>query len=226
MELFSRKKAETPEQKSEERLAEQRLIERILAGQQDLFMDLIRPHERTVYATALTLTGSTDDAEDIVQAAMLKALSKVRQFRGESAFGTWLIQITINEVRMRKRKERRVEMMSLTRRDDDEREASAVPEDFEDWREIPSESLERSEVREALMKALNSLELHYREAFLLRDIHELSITETARILGISRGAVKTRLHRARLRLREILSQDYGSDGWFGWTVREVRRPWT
>lgn len=225
MGLFSRNQGQAEGKKIEERLAERLLIEKILAGQRDLFMDLVRPHERTMYATALTLAGNPDDAEDVVQASMLKALAKLAQFRGESAFGTWLIQIAINEVRLRKRKERRVPMMSLTRRDDDEQEASPVPEDFEDWREIPSEALERSELRAVLMKALDSLELHYREAFLLRDIHELSITETAGILRISRGAVKTRLHRARLRLREILVRGYGTDGRLGWAMRGVRGQW-
>jgi RNA polymerase sigma-70 factor, ECF subfamily len=81
------------------------------------------------------------------------------------------------------------------------------------------------EVREALVKALSSLAQHYREAFVLRDVHELSISETSTILGISPGAVKTRLRRARLMLRDILAQRLGHDGRLGWASKEVRKPW-
>jgi RNA polymerase sigma-70 factor, ECF subfamily len=223
--LMRNQEEKAGDRESPARAAEGELIEKILSGQRDLFLELIRPYERTVYATALSLVGNKDDVEDVVQTAMLKGLSKLSQFRREAAFGTWLVQITINEVRMRKRKERRVEMVSLTPKQDENGERDYAPRDFEDWREIPSEALERAEVRDVLMKALSSLELDYREAFVLRDVHELSITDTAQILGISRGAVKTRLHRARLRLRDILSPGYGQDGRLGWSLREARNPW-
>jgi len=202
---------------------EDALIVKILAGRAELFMALVGPHQRTVYATALSLLGNKDDAEDVVQNALLKAFSRLSQFRRESAFGTWLIQITINEVRMRWRRDRRVEMISLGNTSDDD--ATYVPMDFQDWREIPSEALERIEVRETLLKALASIAQRYREAFVLRDIQELSITETASVLGISRGAVKTRLRRARLMLRDILAPGLGQDGRLGWSVREVTKPW-
>jgi RNA polymerase sigma-70 factor (ECF subfamily) len=202
---------------------EEILIEKILSGQREFFLDLVRPYQRTVYATALSLVGNKEDAEDIVQSALLIAFSRLRQFRRESRFGTWLIQITINEVRMRKRRERRVEMISVGHTGAGE--ASYVPMDFQDWREIPSEALERSEIREALLKALASLAQHYREAFVLRDIQELSITETATALGISRAAVKTRLHRARLMLRDILAPGLGLGGSLRFSAREARRPW-
>jgi RNA polymerase sigma-70 factor (ECF subfamily) len=114
-------------------------------------------------------------------------------------------------------------MLSLTHQNDEEK--PYVPKDFEDWREIPSTALERTETREALVKALSSLAPHYREAFVLRDIHELSISETATILGISPGAVKSRLRRARLMLRDILAPGLGQDGRLGWASREVRKPW-
>jgi RNA polymerase sigma-70 factor, ECF subfamily len=102
----------------------------------------------------------------------------------------------------------------LTNRNDDDR--PYVPNDFVDWREIPSEVLERSETREVLAKALSLLEEHYRLAFVLRDVNELSITETANILGITRGAVKMRLRRARLMLRDILSPGSQRGGQSGW----------
>jgi RNA polymerase sigma-70 factor (ECF subfamily) len=124
---------------------------------------------------------------------------------------------------MRKRRERRVQVISVGFTGAEE--ASYVPKDFQDWREIPSEALERSEIRAALLKALATLAQHYREAFVLRDIQELSITETATALGISRAAVKTRLHRARLMLRDILAPGLGLGGSLRLRALEVRRPW-
>jgi RNA polymerase sigma-70 factor (ECF subfamily) len=185
-------------------------------------MSLVGPYQRMVHATALSLTGNKDDAEDMVQSALLKALCHLDQFRRESRFGTWLIQITINEVRMRKRKDRRVEMIPIGYTAEDD--MNYVPKDFQDWREIPSEALERAEIRESLVKALAELAQHYREVFVLRDIQERSVTETASVLGVSRSAVKTRLHRARLLLRDLLAPGFGLDR-LAWNVREVRRPW-
>jgi RNA polymerase sigma-70 factor (ECF subfamily) len=86
------------------RVAEQVLISRILAGEKDLFLELVGPYQRTVYATVISMLGSKEDAEDVAQDALLKALAHLHQFRRESAFGTWLIQIAINEARMRRRK--------------------------------------------------------------------------------------------------------------------------
>jgi RNA polymerase sigma-70 factor, ECF subfamily len=218
-----RKPTEDALKESSVQAAEGALIDRILSGHKDLFLDLIRPHQRTVYATVFTLLANKEDAEDVAQDALLKALARLSQFRKESTFGTWLIQIAINEVRMRNRKQWRIPMLSLTDEKDDAR--VYVPKDFADWREIPSTALERAEVPDALVKALASLAQHYREAFVLRDIHELSISETSAILGISGGAVKSRLRRARLMLRDILAPGLGHHGWLGWTSKEVRKPW-
>ena len=100
-----------------------------------------------------------------------------------------------------------------------------IPKDLADWREIPSEALERNEIRDALAKALTSLEEHYRLAFILRDVNELSIAETASILGISPGAVKSRLRRARLMLRDMLSPGLRNGGQVDLAFKEVRKPW-
>jgi len=154
---------------------------------------------------------------------LLKALARLHQFRRESAFGTWLIQIAINEARMRTRKLRNGRMFSLTKGADED--GAYVPTDFADWREIPSEALERSQIRAALAKALTSLDEHYRLAFILRDVNELSITETANILGITRGAVKTRLRRARLMLRDILSPGLQRGGQVWLAFKEAKNPW-
>ncbi len=205
------------------RATEKVLINRILEGEKDLFLELIRPYQRTVYATLISMLGSKEDAEDVTQDVLLKALARLHQFRRESAFGTWLIQIAINEARMRKRKLKYGRMFSLTNGADED--GAYVPRDFADWREIPSEALERSEIREALAKALTFLEEHYRLAFILRDVNELSITETANLLGITRGAVKTRLRRARLMLRDILSPGLQQGGQVGLAFKEVRKPW-
>jgi RNA polymerase sigma-70 factor (ECF subfamily) len=204
------------------RANEEVLISRILEGEKDLFLQLIRPYQRTVYATLISMLRSKEEAEDVTQDVLLKALARLNQFRRESAFGTWLIQIAINEARMRKRKLRRGIVFSLTSGADDE---TYVPKDFADWREIPSEALERLEIREALAKALTLLEEHYRLAFILRDVNGMSITETANILGITRGAVKTRLRRARLMLRDILSPGLQQGGEVGLAFKEVRKPW-
>ena len=212
-------------QESSAQAVEGALIDRILSGHKELFMDLIRPHQRTVYATVFSLLANKEDAEDVAQDALLKALARLNQFRKESTFGTWLIQIALNEARMKKRRQWRIPMLSLSDDKDKDDAKAYVPKDFEDWREIPSTALERVEVREALVKALSSLAQHYREAFVLRDIHELSISETSATLGISPGAVKTRLRRARLKLRNMLAERLGQDGGLAWASKEVRKPW-
>ena len=210
-------------QESSAHATEQSLIDQIRSGQRELFIDLVRPHQRTVYGTVFSLLANKEDAEDVTQDAFVKALARLHQFRRESSFGTWLIQIAINETRMRNRKQWRVPMMSLTR---DKRDKEAcLPKDFEDWRDTPSTALERLEVRKALVNALGSLAQHYREAFVLRDIHELSISQTSGILGISPGAVKSRLRRARLMLRDLLAPGLGQDGRLGWASKGVKRPW-
>ena len=215
--------SETNARNGRSRATEEVLINRILKGERDLFVELIRPYQRTVYATLVSMLGNKEDAEDVAQDALLKALARLNQFRRESAFGTWLIQIAINEAKMRKRKLKRGKMFSLT--NGAEQDGAYVPKDFADWREIPSEALERSEIREALANALTLLEEHYRLAFVLRDVNELSIEETANALGISRGAVKTRLRRARLMLRDILSPGLRQGGQVTIAFKEVKKPW-
>jgi RNA polymerase sigma-70 factor, ECF subfamily len=199
------------------------LIDRILFGHRELFVDLIRPYQRTVYAMVFSLLSNKEDAEDVAQDAFVKALGSLNQFRRESAFGTWLIKIAINEARRRNRKQWRVRMFSLDHHNGNRKDC--VPKDFEDWREIPSAALERAEVRQVLVKALGSLERHYREAFVMRDVQGLSVSETSAMLGISPGAVKTRLRRARLMLRDMLAPGLGQHGRLGWVSKDVRKPW-
>src|SRR6266853_3536052 len=182
---------------------EEELIRRIRDGEDDLFYELVRPYERRVYATAFNILRNQADAEDVAQEAVLKAFRHIRQFRAEARFSTWLLQITVNEARMRKRKAHANIMEPIVDRQDEE--GNYTPRDFADWREIPSETLERKEIREELAAALASLGEIYREVVVLRDMQHLSIEETAAALGISKASVKTRLLRARLMLRDLLA---------------------
>ena len=202
---------------------EQDLISQVQRGQHELFYELVRPYERRVYAAALAILRNEADAEDAAQEAMLKAFANIRQFRAEARFSTWLIQITVNEALMRRRRERTVVMEGIDDRRDDE--ADYAPRDFADWREIPSEALERKEIRQRLAAALGTLDRKYREVFVLRDMEHLNIQETAEALGISVGSVKTRLLRARLMLRDLLAAGW-EQGWFSRLPFEKgSKPW-
>ena len=202
---------------------EQELIVRVQRGEHELFYELVRPYERRVYAAALAILRNESDAEDVAQEAMLKALANIRQFRAEARFSTWLIQITVNEALMRRRRERKGMVEGIDDRRDEEGEYT--PRDFADWREIPSEALERKEVRQKLAEALATLDRKYREVFVLRDMEQLNIQETAEALGISVASVKTRLLRARLMLRDLLAAGW-EQGWFSRLPFEKgTKPW-
>ena len=179
------------------------LIGRIQLGERELFYDLIRPYEKRVFVIAFTILRNEADAEDAAQEAFLKALKHLGQFRSESRFSTWLIQVAINEARQRQRKNHLEIMRPIE--DQENEDGTYTPRDFADWREIPSEALERKEIREKLVAAFGSLAQKYREVFVLRDVQHLSIEDAAQALGISVGAVKTRLLRARLMLRDLLA---------------------
>jgi len=190
------------QENSAETAREAELILRVKSGDHDVFYQLIQPYERRVFATAMAILRNEADAEDTAQDSILKAFRHISQFRGEAKFSTWLLQITINEARMRKRRMTIRNMESINEIDED---GDYRPREFADWREIPSESLERKEVRNALIAALNTLEEKYRSVFVMRDIQHLSIEETSKVLDITQASVKTRLLRARLMLRDLLS---------------------
>jgi RNA polymerase sigma-70 factor (ECF subfamily) len=175
-----------------------------VCGEKHSFYELVRLCERGLFAAASSVLRNQADAEEVVQEAVLKAFRARSKFRGDCQFSTWLIQITINEAKMRLRKDRRHMFESL---DGGQRsnEGDYVPRDFADWRAIPSEALENRELREVLTKALHDLPLKYRLVMLLRDVEQLSINETAEVLKISPSSVKTRLLRARLRMRDALA---------------------
>jgi RNA polymerase sigma-70 factor (ECF subfamily) len=206
---------------------EQDLISSVQHGQHELFYELVRPYERRIYAAALAILRNDHDAEDAAQEAMLKAFANIRQFRAEARFSTWLIQITVNEALMRRRRERTVPMEGLDGHYSgaSDAESEYAPRDFADWREIPSEALERKEVRQRLAEALATLDRKYREVFMLRDMEHLNIQETAEALGITVASVKTRLLRARLMLRDLLAAGW-EQGWFSRLPFEKgTKPW-
>ena len=191
--------------------AEQSLIRRVREGDVDAFYELVRPYERAVFLSALSLLKNDADAEEVAQEAILKAFKAISRFREESKFSTWLIQISINEAKMKLRKDRRHLYESVEEGQVGE-DGDYIPRDFADWREIPSEALEQKELRDALTNALNSLPEKYRTVLMMRDVQQLSISETAQLLGVSEANVKTRLCRARLQMRDALAP--GFDG--GW----------
>ncbi|MFY9938788.1 MAG: sigma-70 family RNA polymerase sigma factor, partial [Silvibacterium sp.] len=143
------------------------------------------------------------DAEDVAQEAFVRAFCRLSSFRAESKFSTWLISITINEARTRLRRQALVRMESLDQLPDEDKGIS--PALLRDWREIPSEAVERDEVRVLIQRAVEQLPEIYRQIFLLRDVEELTINETAEALNISIPSVKVRLHRARMMLQKQLA---------------------
>ena len=182
---------------------EGQLIASILAGNTELYHELIRPYERSVYMMALSFMKNEADAEDIAQEAFLKAYHSLASFRAEAKFSTWLISITLNEARSRLRRQGSIRMESLD--ETPESGGHISPALLRDWHEVPSEALERKEVREILKTAVTTLPEIYREVFLLRDVEEFSVKETAAALTISIGTVKVRLHRARMMLQKQLT---------------------
>ena len=179
------------------------MIAAILAGETQVYHELIRPYERSVYMMALSYMKNEADAEDVAQEAFVRAFRHLASFRAEAKFSTWLISITLNEARSRLRRQSVVRMESIDEPPDKEKGIS--PALLCDWREIPSETVEREEVRQLIQQAVETLPDIYREVFLLRDVEELNINETAEALNISIPSVKVRLHRARMMLQKQLA---------------------
>jgi RNA polymerase sigma-70 factor (ECF subfamily) len=190
---------------------EAEMISRILAGERELFYDLIKPYERTVFITAYSVVRCEADAEEVAQEAVLKAYRALSSFRGNAKFSTWLVTIALNEARMRLRRSRPGSVVSLDELVDDSA-GDFTPAVLTDWREIPSEALDRKELREMLQRALDELPLMYREVLIMRDVREMNIAETAQMLGISQGMVKTRLLRARLMMQKLVAPQLRAHG--------------
>jgi RNA polymerase sigma-70 factor, ECF subfamily len=197
---------------------EAQIIASIVRGETHLFHDLIRPYERSVYAMVLSMLQNEADAEDTAQEAFLKAYRNLAKFRAESKFSTWLISIALNEARSKLRQKKWLKIESLDAGSEEDGHVSPVI--LRDWREVPSEALERKEVRRMIQLAVADLPGIYREIFLLRDVEDLSVNESARALGISVASVKVRLHRARMMLQKTLApqlkQVNPKRRWFPW----------
>lgn len=182
------------------------LVEACKAGDAAAFEQLVKRHSARVFSIAQHITHHREDAEDVVQDAFLKAFRNLDQFRGNSQFSTWLIRITVNESLMKLRKQRRHAEVSLEghlQTDD-----SPVAFQLEDWSPNPEELYRESELRAILKSELQELSTSLRVVFVLRDIQELSTEETAEVLQLTPVAVKARLWRARLRLRERLTRHF------------------
>jgi RNA polymerase sigma-70 factor (ECF subfamily) len=195
-------------------------IRRILAGENHLFHDLIRPCERPIYFLLFSLLRNEAEAEDAAQDTAIKVFRNLASFRGDSQFRTWVLSIARNEGlgRLRKAGTRREDSLDAAT---DEQTGDYTPAILTSWREVPSEALERQELGALLRKAIEGLPAIYRNVVMLRDIEEMDVRETAAALEITEGAVKVRLHRARALLqRELAPRLEGfapkRKGLFGW----------
>ncbi len=184
------------------------LVHQVCRGDRDAYWRLVQPHLHAVFSVAWTILMNLSEAEEVAQEAILRALSNIQGFHGHVKFTIWLSQITINEARNRLRQGRRQEFSQSLDDLHTDNGNEYVPKDFTDWREIPPAALERNGVRDALQQALASLSQNCREVFALRDIAHLSIDETAQVLGIAVGRVRTRLLTARLQMRDALAPGF------------------
>jgi RNA polymerase sigma-70 factor, ECF subfamily len=202
------------------------LIARILGGERELFHELVRPYEKSVYFAAFSVLQDQDSAEDAAQETVLKALKNLHTFRAEAKFSTWLVSIALNEARGRLRHARLIEFDSIDA-EPDEDGGDFAPAVISDWREVPIEALERKELRELLRTAMRRLPEMYREVLVLRDVQEFSTAETALALSVNEGVVKTRLLRARLMMQKELAPklNTGRSGLLGIFRRKAGGSW-
>ena len=185
---------------------ETELVTKARAGDVDAFSTLIRQYDRYIYRLALHITGNQEDAEDVLQEAMLKAYTRIGQFQGDSRFYTWLVRIAVNEALMKLRKRAtHAREVSLDEPVDDGGRAPVLRE-IEDWGDNPEQRYARVELQSILDEVIERLEPMYRAVFVLRDVENFSTEETAEMLNLSVPAVKSRLLRARLQLRERLNK--------------------
>ena len=184
------------------------LVEQAKQGSLDAFTELVNRYDRKIFRLTQHITGNREDAEDALQETFLKAFSHLSQFQGDSRFYTWLVRIAVNESLMKLRKRRTTAAVSL-----DEgipTEDDFVPREIASWDPSPEQRYAQQELREILDRAVNSLPPIFRTVFVLRDLDQLSTEEVAQALNLSVPAVKSRLLRARLQLREKLSKHFSA----------------
>ena len=206
---------ETIQPKVDEPVSEElMLVNAARGGDIGAFEQLVRKYDRNVFRIANHITQNREDAEDVVQDAFLKAFQNLGQFQGQSKFYTWLVRIAVNEALMRLRRRRPERMVSLD--EDINTGEDTIPREVADWAPNPEQLYNQSELRDILQKTIQGLPPSFRTVFVLRDVEGLSTEETADALNLSIPAVKSRLLRARLQLRERLTKYFkkqrGGDG--------------
>jgi len=184
------------------------LLARIRAGDKAACDDCIREHSPGIYRLALRLMRDEYEAEEVLQETFLNAFKGISRFDGRSGLRTWLYRIAYNSAMMRLRRPRR-EFVSVEEASDPET-GTPVPQELFDWGNVPEDALEKAELRNEMMRAIRELPEKLRAVFVMRDLEDFSTEETAAALGVKIEVVKTRLHRARLRLRESLSGYFAS----------------
>jgi RNA polymerase sigma-70 factor, ECF subfamily len=180
------------------------LVAEAQAGNPNAFAALMGQYESHVYRLALNITQNPQDAEDALQDAFLKAYTHLGEFRGDSLFSTWLVRIATNEALTKIRKRPPESRTSSAESGGSDQEASR-PREIKDNNDNPEERYGKTELLEILSEAIESLDVSLRMVFVLRDIQSFSTEDTARLLGLSEAAVKTRLMRARMKLRQRLN---------------------
>ena len=186
------------------------LVDRARSGDTAAFSELVNRYERKIFRLAKHITQNDEDAEDVLQETFLKAYSHLDSFQGQSKFYTWIVRIGVNEALMKLRKRKSSRTVSLDEPTDTGEDT--MVREIAVWDEDPEQKYSRDELREILDKAVESLKPAFRTVFVLRDIEELSTEETASALDISIPAVKSRLLRARLQLREKLTKFFRRKG--------------
>jgi RNA polymerase sigma-70 factor (ECF subfamily) len=191
-------------------LDELALVEQARAGSAEAFTALIHRYEGKIFRLAMNITGNREDAEDVLQETFLSAYEHLDRFRGDSKFYTWIVRIGVNESLMKLRKRKQTAAVSIDQEIDTGEET--LVREIAAWGENPEQRYSREELRAILDKVVQSLPSPFRSVFVLRDIEELSTEETAEALGLSVPAVKSRLLRARLQLREKLTRFFKLKG--------------
>jgi len=189
---------------------ESSLVAQAKAGDQAAFSELVTQYERKIYRLAKNITRNDEDAEDVLQDAFLKAYTHLDNFKGDSKFYTWIVRIAVNEALMRLRKRKTDRTVPLD--EPVELGEETVAREIAVWEDNPEQRYSKEEWRTILDAAVDNLKRDFRTVFVLRDIEELSTEETAETLGISVPAVKSRLLRARLALRETLTRQFKRKG--------------
>ncbi len=195
----------TIQKKAEEGITEElALVHAAKRGDLEAFSQLVTRYDRNIFRIAQHITHNEEDAQDVVQDAFLKAYTNLAQFQENSKFYTWLVRIAVNEALMKLRKRRNDRTVSLD--EDVETEEGSMPREVADWSPNPEQLYGQSELGDILKKTIQGLPPGFRTVFVLRDVEGLSTEETAEMLDLSVPAVKSRLLRARLQLRERLAR--------------------